>query len=93
MTKKPKELTKRENLILRDYLAVDRTILSNERTFLAFVRTALTVFAIGISLVKLFETSFLHYMGYACIPVAFVVFILGLQKYRKGEQLIHLTEK
>lgn len=34
----------RKSLILRDHLAVDRTILANERTVLAYVRTILTAF-------------------------------------------------
>ena len=38
-------------LILRDRLAIDRTVLANERTLLAYIRTALTLFLVGITFV------------------------------------------
>ncbi|MDD2749769.1 DUF202 domain-containing protein [Acidithiobacillus sp.] len=36
------------NFILRDWLALDRTILANERTILSFTRTALVLILAGI---------------------------------------------
>ncbi len=46
-----------DELILRDHLALDRTRLAIERTFLAYVRTAIMVAVSGITLIKLFPTS------------------------------------
>lgn len=37
------------DLILRDHLAIDRTVLANERTLLAYGRTALTLLIVGFS--------------------------------------------
>ena len=39
----PYEKYPKEDLILRDWLAADRTELANERTFLAYIRTALAI--------------------------------------------------
>ena len=38
----------KEDMILRDFLATDRTILANERTLLAYLRTFISFFAAGI---------------------------------------------
>ena len=48
---------KKEEMILRDFLAADRTLLANERTLLAYIRTGISLLAIAISLIKLFVTS------------------------------------
>ena len=60
-----------EQLILRDLLALERTRLANERTFLAYVRTAIMVGVSGVSFIKLFPNS--HYAqvtGWALLPMA-----------------------
>jgi putative membrane protein len=41
----------KEDFILRDRLAIDRTVLANERTLLSYVRTALTLFLVGMSFI------------------------------------------
>ena len=46
-------------LILRDHLAADRTVLANERTFLAYIRTTLTLFVAGY-LLSISKKSLLH---------------------------------
>ena len=46
---------KKEEMILRDFLAADRTLLANERTLLAYIRTGISLLAIAISLIKLFD--------------------------------------
>ncbi|HDK81416.1 MAG TPA: DUF202 domain-containing protein [Nitrospirae bacterium] len=38
------ELSAHKDLFLRDHLAAQRTMLANERTYLAYIRTALTLF-------------------------------------------------
>ena len=43
-----------EKLTISDHLAIDRTVLANGRTFLAYVRTALAMFIIG--------TTFTHFL-------------------------------
>lgn len=44
-----------EDMILRDYLALDRTLLANERTFLAYIRTVVSFVVAGLTLWKLVE--------------------------------------
>lgn len=42
-------------LILRDELAIDRTRLANERTFLSYLRTALALAMVGGTLLHLYH--------------------------------------
>lgn len=45
----------KEQMILRDFLAADRTLLANERTLLAYIRTGISLLVVAISLIKLFD--------------------------------------
>ena len=78
------------DLILRDRLAIDRTVLANERTLLAYIRTALTLFLVGISFVHLPDLhpdpSFggLRYdvAGWLFMVAAAIVLAVGFFRYR-----------
>ncbi len=61
-----------EDMILRDYLAYDRTILANETTLLAYLRTAMALLAAGATLFRLFpEDPYFQVLGS-------VMFLLGI---------------
>ena len=64
-------------------LARNRTVLANERTFLAYIRTAIMVAVSGVTLIKLFENEFFFLvLGIALISVAFAVVGFGFVRYR-----------
>ena len=48
---KPYQRFLKEELILRDELAIDRTLLANERTLMAYVRLAITLIIAGVSII------------------------------------------
>ena len=77
-----------EELILRDYLAADRTILANERTLLAYIRTALTLFVSGISFFYLVQLITLRIVGSIFIICGLVFFIVGIIRYQKMKRPI-----
>ena len=52
MKKNPYEQFADSELILRDHLAIDRTVLANERTFLAYCRPALPLILTGAGCIK-----------------------------------------
>ncbi len=81
MTDNPYQKFKRDSLILRDFLAADRTILANERTFLAYIRTALALIVLGVTSWHFLETEFFKYTGIASIILGILVFIIGLVRY------------
>jgi putative membrane protein len=75
--KKPYGERSSDELILRDHLALDRTILANERTFLAYVRTTLAVIVVGATVIHLSEDGFLDSVGALCILAGIVILIIG----------------
>ena len=79
-------------LILRDHLAIDRTILANERTFLAYIRTALTLFVVGASLIRFFDSPTATVLGWVFIPIGLAVLAFGISRYRHMKALIHKAE-
>ncbi|MFW6270676.1 MAG: DUF202 domain-containing protein [Bacillota bacterium] len=78
-----------DELSLRELLAIDRTILSNQRTFLAYIRTALTLLLGGVGLRSLLETSRIYgSLGLIFIIISIVFFILGIYKFIKKKKHI-----
>lgn len=71
----------RDNLILRDFLAVDRTVLANERTFLAYVRTALALVVAGASFVRFFDTIGAIILGWIFMPLGAITLAVGVRRY------------
>lgn len=71
----------REEMILRDWLALDRTVLANKRTFLAYGRTAIALFALGIAFVKLIQHQFFEVSGFVLMALGIVVFVVGLREF------------
>ncbi len=83
-----------DELILRDHLALDRTILANERTLLAYLRTALFLVVSGVSLVKLFpDSAALVGLGYAAIVTAIMVGALGVWRFRVMHKRIEAARR
>jgi putative membrane protein len=77
-----------EDFILHNHLDAARTVLANERTFLAYVRTALTLFVVGASLIKFCDSVGTDVVGGTFIPLGLLTLLLGLLKYRKMNRLI-----
>jgi len=69
-------------LILRDELAIDRTILANERTLLAYLRSGVSLIIAGISIMHFSQTAWFWAVGLACIPVGLVTGIFGVFRYQ-----------
>ena len=68
-------------MILRDYLAVDRTILANERTLLSYIRTAMAFAGAGTALIHFFDSGVAEGVGWVLIPTGIMVFLAGIRRY------------
>ncbi|MEP3390105.1 MAG: DUF202 domain-containing protein [Reichenbachiella sp.] len=68
-------------MILRDYLAVDRTKLANLRTLLAFVRTSLYLVVSGLAILKVKELYQLIPIAYLLIGSSLIALAAGLTSY------------
>ncbi|MCE5185755.1 MAG: DUF202 domain-containing protein [Planctomycetaceae bacterium] len=68
-------------LILRDELAIDRTRLANERTFLSYLRTALTLAVVAGTLMHLYhDQPLMVALAILFFAAAAVCFIMGVCK-------------
>jgi putative membrane protein len=88
MSEQPYAQFRPEELILRDHLAVDRTILANERTFLAYIRTALYLIVAGVTFVKFFDTAVVVAVGWLFLPLGIITLAIGLRRYRSMKETI-----
>ncbi len=81
-----------EELSLRDHLAIDRTLLANERSFLAYVRTSVTLFIAAISLIKFFDATWIQISGQLMLAATAIIFFRGLLKYKAAQRVMEHLE-
>lgn len=72
-----------KELIIRDYLARQRTTLSNSRTLLSFIRTSLYFLVSGTALFEVRELRHVRELGYLAFGLSFVFLIVGITNYFK----------
>ena len=80
-------------MILRDHLALDRTILANERTLLAYVRTALAFLITGMGLLKFFEGAGVHVLAWVSIALSGVMLFWGVRRYWRFHKVYRSLRK
>jgi len=78
----------KEEMILRDFLAADRTVLANERTLLSYIRTGISLIVVGISLIKLFDDIFTYILGVIFMIASVFQIIIGIIRYKKMNKKI-----
>jgi len=88
----PYEQFEQDQLILRDQLAIDRTILANERTFLAYVRTSMAAAAVGVSLFKFFDSFWADVAGILFVVSAPIFMGIGIHRTRQIKRNIRITQ-
>jgi len=69
-------------------LAFGRTILANERTFLAFLRTSFGLLAGGIGIVGFVDRPIIFALGWLSIALSVPFFIWGIWRYKVTKELI-----
>lgn len=82
-----------KDLILRERLALQRTNLANQTTYLAFLRTALYFFIAGISVDSLLEMENSFYIEMLFLIISALIFIVGVINYFKQKKSILENEK
>jgi len=83
----------RDELILRDELAIDRTLLANERTLLSYVRSGLAAVVGGITFLHFPQNGVLMYMGVALIPLGIAMVGVGYQRYASMRRSIEKVRR
>jgi putative membrane protein len=77
----PIKFRNREDIILRDYLALERTRLANERTLLAYSRTSLYMLLGGIAFLQLEGFRRIQWVGYIALLLSIILVIIGIFRY------------
>lgn len=81
-----------KDLILREKLALQRTVMANQTTLLSFIRTSLYFLVAGLSLKSLLklENSLLFQITFYVVSVSTLV--IGVYNYFKQKRLIKDSE-
>jgi putative membrane protein len=82
-----------KDLVLREYLAIERTRLANETTLLAYIRTGLYFLVAGSTLGQVIESSFWKIAGTPLLVVGFLIMIAGVIRYWRMKRSIELSRK
>ncbi|GGZ15173.1 hypothetical protein GCM10007049_04030 [Echinicola pacifica] len=68
-------------LIVRDYLARQRTKLANDRTLLSYIRTSLYFLVSGTALVKVEDLQNIKSLGYISFGISIVFLFVGITNF------------
>ncbi|GAB3225988.1 DUF202 domain-containing protein [Algoriphagus aestuariicola] len=72
-----------QELIVRDYLARQRTSLANERTLLSYIRTSLYFLVSGTALFEVNKLAHVSQLGYLAFGLSFAFLGIGIFNYFK----------
>jgi putative membrane protein len=64
-----------------DTLAIERTRLANERTFLAYFRSSIVFLSSGFAIIKINALREITDIGYFLLIIAPVLFLIGLIRF------------
>ncbi|MEW6755450.1 MAG: DUF202 domain-containing protein [Candidatus Latescibacterota bacterium] len=70
-------------LILRDQLAIDRTVLANERTLLAYCRTSLALVLTGAGAIKFLQSAPFVVGGWVLVGLGLALAYVGVSRFRR----------
>lgn len=75
------KVQEKANIEIKDNLAIERTQFANERTFLAYLRTAMGFVLAGFSLIQFFKGQVYVWVGGLLIPVGIILSFIGMWKF------------
>ena len=81
----------KDKLNLSDRLAIERTHLANERTFLAFFRSAVFFLGTGISILHINFFEDIPFLGWGFVVLSPLMFLFGLYRLVSVRRFIKKT--
>ena len=81
LTKFTDDYENKEEIILRDRLAMERTKLANERTLLSYIRTSLYLLLGGIAFLGMKDLSDIRFLGYFSLGLSVALLIIGIVRF------------
>jgi putative membrane protein len=82
-----------KDIVLREYLAIERTRLANETTLLAYIRTGLYFLVAGSTLGYVIQSPFWNIVGTPLTVIGFIIMLLGLIRYFRLRRAIEESRK
>ncbi len=82
-----------KDLILRERLALQRTVMANNTTLLSFVRTSLYFAVAGLSVENLLKISYGRWFEIGFWVAALIIFVVGVINYFIQKSKIKESEK
>lgn len=82
-----------KDLILREKLALQRTILANQSAFLSFLRTSMYFLVAGVSINNLTSIKYGQLIEIIFISIAIALLIIGLVNFKNQKVKILESEK
>jgi len=86
-----------KKVILRDYLAIERTRLANERTLLSYIRSSLYLLIGSIAFFQLKDFPNFKYLALVSFVFCVIFFIVGVFRFRllkkSLKHLYYMSEK
>ena len=79
------------DLILRDELAIDRTLLANERTLMAYLRAGVALLIAGVTIIHFSQDGWFRFVGIACLPLGVVAGVVGVVRFQRMNRAISLV--
>ncbi len=86
-----KQLVKKD-LILREKLAIQRTYLANQTTFLSFLRTSMYFLVAGFTIQKLTEHRQARFFEILLFTISAILLITGLVNYFRNHKRINQSK-
>ncbi|MFD2999682.1 YidH family protein [Pontibacter toksunensis] len=86
--KKKLKHQEKKNVEIRDQMAIQRTIFANERTLMAYLRTAITIIAGGFAAIKLSQHLYLEIIGIISMPLGLGLAAYSFYRYLQKQKLI-----
>ncbi|SIT89963.1 putative membrane protein [Pontibacter indicus] len=78
----------KKNTEIRDDMAVQRTIFANERTLMAYLRTAIALVAGGFAAIKLSHHVYMEFIGLTLMPLGVLMAVYSFVRYLNKQKLI-----
>ncbi|MBN1510987.1 MAG: DUF202 domain-containing protein [Phycisphaerae bacterium] len=75
-----------QNLTLNDHLAIDRTVMANERTLLAYGRSALALVVVGGTCIKFFAAPWIQVVGGVVMAAGVLLAGWGWHRYSRAKR-------
>jgi len=83
MRRLPYDDCNKKEMVLRDFLAMDRTVFAGTRTFLGYIRVTLTLVIATLIFIRVFHGHLEDHLFYLGFILALIVFAAGLSLYLK----------